>query len=214
MDLFLGLDSRDQKSCYYGFQKHVFNSEWWDVYDFLDFILRNIPQKWTEHLGQELNLVLERENSGYRIIGNQICPISSDEEIASIEESLSAPFDSARTHIRKAVQLLSDKKAPDYANAVKEAILAVESAAKEVTGLPKATLGECLKKIEKNGELHPALKGGMSQLYGYSSDSSGIRHALTGNDLPPIFAEAKFMLVVCSAFVNFLAAKKAEHPEI
>jgi hypothetical protein len=46
----------------------------------------------------------------------------------------------------------------------------------------------------------------LGNLYGYTSDESGIRHAiLESKDIG--FAEAKFMLVTCSAFVNFAVDK-------
>lgn len=38
----------------------------------------------------------------------------------------------------------------------------------------KATLGKALKIIEDKFGLHPALKGSLSQLYGYTSDGDGI----------------------------------------
>jgi len=44
-------------------------------------------------------------------------------------------------------------------------------------------------------------------LYGYTSDSGGIRHALSDEDVTPTFEDAKFMLVSCSAFINYLKAK-------
>jgi len=44
------------------------------------------------------------------------------------------------------------------------------------------------------------------KLYGYTSDEDGIRHAIL-NDPELGFAEAKFMVVSCSAFVNYLIAK-------
>jgi hypothetical protein len=57
--------------------------------------------------------------------------------------------------------------------------------------------------------LHPALAEGLSKLYGWTSDAEGIRHALM--DEPSLsFAEAKYMLVSCSAFVNYLTAKAAD----
>ena len=47
------------------------------------------------------------------------------------------------------------------------------------------------------------MKEGFVKLYGYTSDEHGIRHSML--DIPDIgFAEAKFMLVACSAFANFL----------
>ena len=45
-----------------------------------------------------------------------------------------------------------------------------------------------------------------AQLYGYTSDADGIRHALLDeSDLD--FEDAKFMLVSCSAFTNYLKGK-------
>jgi len=45
-----------------------------------------------------------------------------------------------------------------------------------------------------------------SKLYGYTSDSDGIRHALLKENKLN-FEDAKFMLVSCSAFVNYLTIK-------
>lgn len=57
--------------------------------------------------------------------------------------------------------------------------------------------------------MHPALKGAFEKLYGYTSSAKGIRHALL--DEPNLgFEDAKFMLVSCSAFVNYLKSKAAK----
>ncbi|MGC1370799.1 MAG: hypothetical protein WA824_01560 [Candidatus Sulfotelmatobacter sp.] len=54
--------------------------------------------------------------------------------------------------------------------------------------------------------LHPALGKAFSSLYGYTSDEDGIRHAIMEQqDIG--FDEAKFFLVVCSAFANFVRSK-------
>ena len=43
-------------------------------------------------------------------------------------------------------------------------------------------------------------------LYGYASDENGIRHGgIDFKNVPP--EDAKFMLVSCSAFVNYLIEK-------
>ena len=42
----------------------------------------------------------------------------------------------------------------------------------------------------------------MNKLYGYTSDEGGIRHSLLEQSSIDE-AEAKFMIVACSAFVNF-----------
>ncbi|NOT48655.1 MAG: hypothetical protein HOP17_13015 [Acidobacteria bacterium] len=67
-------------------------------------------------------------------------------------------------------------------------------------------MGDALKAIEKKHHLHGALKQGFLKLYGYTSDADGIRHglmdesALTGDD-------AKYFLLTCTSFINYLKAK-------
>ena len=54
--------------------------------------------------------------------------------------------------------------------------------------------------------MHTDLKKGFKDLYGWTSDSDGIRHALM--EMPTVDAEdARYMLVSCSAFVNYLIVK-------
>jgi hypothetical protein len=84
----------------------------------------------------------------------------------------------------------------------------VESLVALETGSDKGTLGQLLKALEDHIHLHPALKSAFSNLYGYTSDANGIRHALL--DAPSLrFEDAKFFLVVCTAFISFVLAKRA-----
>ena len=57
--------------------------------------------------------------------------------------------------------------------------------------------------------LHGALKSAFNSLYGFTSDSNGIRHALL-DETNLTFDDAKFMLVTCSAFVNYLKSVMAK----
>jgi hypothetical protein len=66
---------------------------------------------------------------------------------------------------------------------------------------------DALTAIEKKIQLHGSLKKAFMALYGYTSDAGGIRHALSDEDVTPTFEDAKFMLVTCSAFINYLKAK-------
>jgi hypothetical protein len=53
--------------------------------------------------------------------------------------------------------------------------------------------------------LHPALQQGFSQLYGYTNDADGIRHAMMEvSNLH--FEDALYILVSCSAFISYLLA--------
>ena len=115
-------------------------------------------------------------------------------------------FDSVNNHFEKALSFYSDRKNPDYKNSIKESISAVESMCCIICG-KKVELGKALGKLEKNGiYIHGAMKNGFQALYGYASDESGIRHGGI-EDKEVTEEDAKFMLVTCSAFVNYLKVK-------
>ncbi|WP_175429471.1 AbiJ-NTD4 domain-containing protein [Aeromonas caviae] len=181
-----------------------FSCEWFDVYDFLEFVLN---YKRAEFIEKEVNSVLERELAGYRYISGNFVQVTDKQEIESIEQALDAgPFAGVEAHLRSAIDHLSRKQDPDYRNSIKESISAVESLAKELTDNHKATLGQALSILEKDGKIHPALKSALTALYGYTSDEGGIRHAML--DEPNLSAsDAKFLLVACSAFINYLKEK-------
>lgn len=186
-------------------RKYFHTCKWHEIYDFIEFTAQNAPDNLKETFKQFCNQVLERELSAYRFIENQITNITSEEEISSIEDALksTSKFTGARTHLKTSLKLLSDRKSPDYRNSIKEAISAIESLSQSITEKPSSTLGEALNIIEKKRAIHPALKQALSSLYGYTSDADGIRHAmLEENNLT--FVDAKFMLVSCTAFVNYL----------
>ena len=156
----------------------------------------------------EINELFQREYVGYRFIDGEITPISDDIEVAEIEKSLDIEFQGCKSHIKKALGFLSDRENPDYKNSIKESISAVESICQIIAQNSKATLGEALKKLEEHGvKIHEAMKKSFSSLYGYTSDEGGIRHYEGMFESNVTFEEAKFMLVSCSAFVNYLIAE-------
>jgi hypothetical protein len=142
-------------------------------------------------------------------VDGKITQITSEEEISEIEEALKNAPKPVDIHLKTALDKLSDRKSPDYRNSIKESISAVEAICKQIASDTKADLEKALKEIEKKTELHPALKNAFRNLYGYTSDAQGIRHALMEeSDLD--FEDAKFMLVSCSAFVNYLITKSSK----
>lgn len=185
-------------------------AKWHDIYDFIEFVSGNF-----EFIGgnfvfvSKVNAILEKEVSGYRIINGQVTQITSEGEIAEIEEAITSSdqWKSVNTHLNAALNFLSDRKNPDYRNSIKESISAVESFCRVVLNNPDITFGKALIELEKKHSLHGSLKGAFSALYGYTSDAGGIRHALKEDDTFSNFEDAKFMLVTCSAFINYLKAK-------
>lgn len=195
---------------------YFFTCKWNEVYDFIEFVASHYPQeshvheKLNEKFMNACNSILKQDLSAYRFIDGKIVQITSEEEINEIEKALDipTPLKPVKKHLTKALNLLADRKKPDYGNSIKESILAVEAICGLITKNPKTTLGQALKEIDKTNtiEIHPALKKAFGNLYGYSSDADGIRHALLEKtDLD--IEDATFMLVSVSAFINYLRSK-------
>lgn len=190
-----------------------------DVYDavltVIEYIAENahgsVLYKGKFHKADALyNLIFEQEYVGYRLINGQARPITDENEVRTIQETVDTKYSEVNQHIGKALNFLSDRQAPDYANSIKESISAVERMCSIIIG-KNTTLNDALKKLEDNGVvIHAALKRAFSQLYGYTSDASGIRHAGELGGADSTFEEAKFMLVSCCAFVNYLTGLMAK----
>lgn len=204
--------SSNVDSLFSKFKQYYFDLNWHKVYDFLEFIIQRFSS--VEGIKSSFyikcNKVLEKEMSGYRFIGNRISPITNKDEIDEIENALSNTkkrgLDGANEHLIAAQKLFSDRKSPDFRNSIKESISAVEGLVNIITNNQKGTLGKALKNIEKEIAIHSALKEGFQKLYGYTSDENGIRHAMMEKS-DCDFVDAKYMLVSCSAFVNYLIGK-------
>jgi len=197
-------------SAYQELRSYYYSCLWNEVYDFIQFIANYSGKPALNMIFiRECNIVLEREVSGYRFVGEKIAPITSEEEIVEIEEALSYgdQLRPVSIHLKTALDLLTDRKSPDYRNSIKESISAVEAICRQIAG-SNATLGKALGEIRRQGkvDLHSALEGAFDKLYGYTSDEEGIRHSLL--EEPELdFEDAKFMLVSCSAFINYLKVK-------
>jgi len=193
-------------------REYYFDCDWNEVYDFAEFVANNDDDKSNSVEFMDFcNSILEEELSAYRFVGGIILQTTSEAEIAEIEQALETPFTPVNEHMKSALDKLANRKSPDYRNSIKESISGVEALCKLITKNPKATLGEALDIIERENKvkIHPALKRAFDSLYGYTSSADGIRHALL--DEPNLyFEDAKFILVSCSGFVNYLVAKSSK----
>ena len=204
----LPVDERpqDNDQLLYTIRQHFFQSAWYTAYDFIEFCIGY----YGDEIAVSFNKVLERELAGFRVIHGKIAPVSSKEEVKAIQEAISNDlFPGASSHLRTALDLLSNKTKPDYRNSIKESISAVESVSRAITGSHSATLGAALKTLGEKHALHPALRDSFLKLYGYTNDGDGIRHAML-NDSALEQADAIYFLVSCSAFVNYLKTKISE----
>jgi len=183
-----------------------FSGEWHLVYDIAEAVYLRCTPEFKQGLATALNKACEREAVGYRLLDGLFVPITNSEELVAISSAATASsaFQGVGTHLDAAARLLADRASPDYRNSVKESISAVESLALQLAPGKGGTLGAVLKDLD----VHPAMSKAFSSLYGWTSDADGIRHALL--DEPDLTVDhARFMLVACSAFVNFAIARRA-----
>jgi hypothetical protein len=188
------------------FRNHFMKCPWHEVYTLVELIAARSGIK-GNRLRQFAQTFMEREMAAYRFVEGRIVEITDEGEIAEIEAAIEGSPKPVATHLKSSLAKLSDRKNPDYRNSVKEAISAVEAAAREITGDKNATLGQALKVLPK--KMHPAFEAALSKLYGYTSDASGIRHALSEESSVDA-AEARFMLIACSAFINLLRERASK----
>lgn len=146
-----------------------------------------------------VNIIFKNENVNYKIINDIITDIVNEEETKSVNETLNSSYEIVKKHYIKAVEKLYKDK--DYSNSIKESITSVEAMCQIING-SKETLGKALNNLKI--EIHPALKSAYSSIYGYTSDENGTRHANGIGEKNATFSEAKYMLISCSAFVNYL----------
>jgi hypothetical protein len=142
-------------------------------------------------------------------MAGRVTDIISPEEIHEVAQAASAAPDPVRTHLDASIRYLSIAEKRDYRNSVKESISAVESLCRLAGG---SSLDKGLRQLKKKIEIHPALEQAFIKLFGYTCDRGGVRHALTEKDNVSS-AEARFMLVCCSAFVNYVKASLADAGE-
>lgn len=192
--------------------KKFYKDKWYEVYNFIEFIVKNDDNEYHKNEFIDFcNQTFENDRAGYRFVNGEITPITSDVEIETIESAYKKTdrYSNVKRHLMQAQSLFSKRPDPDYRNSIKESISAVEAMCCIVCGKENATLGEAINLMKRQGfPLHQAFVNALSNLYGYTSDSNGIRHHLHEKEYL-CSADAKFMLVICSAFVNYIIEIKS-----
>lgn len=157
-----------------------------------------------------INNDFKRLNYGYQIVNCLVTEITNEQEIEAIEQALTNNTDNVRMHLSEALVHYSNREEPDYRASIKESISAVEALCNDLTGVN--TLSKALKELPKVGiVIQPQLFSAFNSLYGgyASSDQTGIRHGAKegAEEFLPTSDEAYFMLISCSAFINYLKRK-------
>lgn len=178
--------------------------KWYKIYDLIEFIMNRFRPD--EKFISPLNEIFEDERTLYRIIDNLVTPITSKKEVEEIEKALNIddPYQTVKIHLEKSLEYYSKRPKADPKNSIKESISALEALSRIILNNPKGTLGKLTEKLS----IHPAFREAINKLYGWTSDEGGIRHSETGEKISSGEEEALFMLVLSSAFVNYIISKQ------
>jgi hypothetical protein len=193
----------------------LMSAEWHEFYEFVEalpLLAKLQDQDRGERLREEqidkVNFELERHGSPYRFVNDLLVPITSEDELAEIKSAASwaGKFEPAANHINEALAHIARRPDPNYEDSVKQSWCAVESGLWIAIG-DRPELSPTLRRFqEMYGQLHPCLPQVILKLHGYASDEEGVRHAATG-PAQVGEAEARMMLVTCSAMMNFIMRK-------
>lgn len=184
---------------------------WWKILNLIEYTIDYLEEEQSESIKHEfinsINSDFERLNFAYRIVDDCVAEITSEQEIKSIETTIEESTDNIAMHLNEALKQYSSKESPNYRNSIKESISAVEALNRQITG--EKTLN--FKKMEDKGLKVPSvLIDAFKKLYGYTNEeTTGIRHSLldSSGEYVPGADEALYMLVTCSAFINYLNSK-------
>jgi hypothetical protein len=191
--------------------KHVFMvGDYIQIFGLTQWMLRHRAQP--NRLLQDLNDALYVTRAAYAVFDRDtIIPIGSEAERDTLARAFAdiaaSEFHGAQAHLRNAG---SELTAGSFGPSIRESIHAVEAVARVLEpGAQK--LGPALSKLERSVRIHPALGKGFGNLYGFTSDERGIRHALLDEPEAKVDEiDALYMLGSCAAFVSYLI-NKARH---
>lgn len=190
-----------------------YSYSWNRVYDFLEFLLSfAIDGVDSNAMCHSLNTVLRQENAIWSVVDRKIIPLSSPQELESVSTALTwsgtyGMLRSANTHLSNALKALSRRDTSSYRDSIQQSFSAVEAFARQVTG--ENDLGKALSSLERRGIVfNTELRKGFEKMYHWTNHpETGIRHAVVTDPVPPDQYDATYMLVTCSAFINFLVGK-------
>lgn len=136
-----------------------------------------------QYISEELQRVFLEEHLAYSFVQDEVRRRGRNhtrQQIAKAEPTLGdSRLDDAREHFAKAVRYFEHPSKPDYKNVVKEAVCAVEAAARHLFPLAKAnTLDDVIKQIRgpEEGQIPKPLADTLIGLYAYRNAGDGVSH--------------------------------------
>jgi hypothetical protein len=189
----------------------IMDGNWYRTFDLFEYIFAVLTSKGNKQLfdvknfRNSVNVQLQNNNVGYRLGEKEFVAITNELELQEVEalnaRAISVKLKSVEVHLANAIRLMSLKPVPDLRNSIKESISMVGAVARLIE--PSNDLNRSLSALETKGLISEKLSKKLKSIYNYTSDGNGIRHELM-DDPKLTFAEARYFLITCSAFTNYL----------
>jgi hypothetical protein len=193
---------------------HVYGCDWYRVYDIAEAIRAHLVETASYPtdedakvvlFDEEINAALREMGIGWQIRDGFIQARGDDafEKVVSTAKDALQAADKATAHneLLEALKDISRRPEPDSTGAIQHSMAALECVAKDVTGLPNATLGQILSR---HATVVPKpLDQAVDKVWGFASDKA--RHVREGQSLDR--HEAHLVVGLAATLVNYLVHK-------
>ena len=183
---------------------HLENCEWSRVYDIAEAIYADLPANGdlAQAFSYRLNRFFREQGIGWQMEDGEIRyrgPESFMHTTKEARETLAATGRSqAAREMDEAVRAISRRPEPNVTGAVRHAMAALESTARDATRQKNATLGQMVDSLK----LKPPLDAALKKLWGYASNEA--RHGREDSALSA--TEAELIVGVSGAICSYLVA--------
>ena len=187
-------------------QSLTFMCDWFRVYEIAEAIYDYLTIQYQEApFETTLNQCLREMGIGWQMRDGRF-NFRGDDVIESILKSAQESLEevnlpTATNELKEAIQDMSRRPEPDLSGAIHHAMAALECVAREVTGNPKSTFGDIVKR---NPELVPKpLDEAIQKCWGYSSEVA--RHGREGRTLS--LPEVQLVVGLSATLSTYLSTK-------
>ena len=181
------------------------------MYDLTEFTFRLLTGSGArERLSKRVAGALRSHGAACVFLDGQFVPLEdevAEAEIAHALDGLEAAVAGAHQNLRKALTALGKRPEADPRTVVHQCISCLEAVIRHFTG--KRTVSEGLKVLKSDWHLHGAFASGLDSLYGWTSDTSGIRHGVAEPSRVSL-ADAHLLLSLTAGFTNWILRSSAE----
>lgn len=190
-------------------RKLIDDCEWYKVYDVIEEIYRSAYPEQAQSFEADINSYFSEEGIGWQLNSGNI-EVRGEEGFETglkkahqtLEQS---GLQTASGEIHEAILDLSRRPSPDITGAMQHSMAALECVAREVSGDPKATLGDILSRF--SGLIPKPLDKSIEKAWGFASEMG--RHLREGR--VPSFEEAELTLGLCASISTYLVKKHCRH---